>query len=485
MANLFDLLRCYVNLQQVRYAPENAKLTTSGGRHTTTLRKFMLHGNIADEPLLVDYDVFIRKDPFATRFRNLTDVTWDRNSSNASRKFSFNLTAAAASIKELQYYSQIQQTPTAKLSPAVTPDPENECDMAIPTETPSLKRCRMSQKTAYSPATLAKYSKSIETKLISLLQSEIPSANTSLQSQVLKDVMERLAKRFDHGTIAYNVNEVIVSNIRSLVMSLNKFGVHDRETIRFKENIALAVSGDISSQKLEDATSLSRRVLLHGREMRTIFDCETTKAIAENHTGQNIDENINDDCNDNEDSEADTVNGSDDDGDNSDNSDNDIDVNDNEDVTASINNLSSKRKRAINGQKEINKNRYRRCISSRSRKVRIDTITGEEIQRFCHESQWGGRIDTSKLLRQSVIVDQPGGGCEYEPVRSYQYTVNEMYSHLKESESEYGGRQRNINGGRNLSIRRFRELFCPCMTKAKQRDTADQIVAEFKQYLSS
>ena len=235
----------------------------------------MLHGDVADEPLLVDYDVFLRKDPLATRFRNLMDVSWDRNSSNASRKFSFNLTAAAASIKELQYYSQIQQTPTAKLSLAVTPDHENECDMAIPIENPSLKRCRVSQKTSYSPATLAMYSRSIETKLISLLQTEIPSANTSLQNQVLKDVMKRLEKRFDDGSIACNVNEVIVSNIRSLVMSLNKFGVHDRETIRFKENIALAVSGDISPQKLLDATSLS------SRKMRTIFDCETTEAIAE------------------------------------------------------------------------------------------------------------------------------------------------------------------------------------------------------------
>ena len=61
----------------------------------------MLQGDVADEPLLVDYDVFIRKDPLATRFRNLIDVSWDRVSSNASRKFSFNLTAAAASIKEL------------------------------------------------------------------------------------------------------------------------------------------------------------------------------------------------------------------------------------------------------------------------------------------------------------------------------------------------------------------------------------------------
>ena len=56
-----------------------------------------------------------------------------------------------------------------------------------------------------------------------------------------------------------------------------------------------------------------------------------------------------------------------------------------------------------------------------------------------------------------------------------------MYTHFKDS--EYGTRQRNNNNGRNLSLRRFRELICPCMTHAKQRDTADQIVAEFKQCL--
>ena len=58
-----------------------------------------------------------------------------------------------------------------------------------------------------------------------------------------------------------------------------------------------------------------------------------------------------------------------------------------------------------------------------------------------------------------------------------------MYSYFKES--EYGDRQRDSNGGRNMSLRRFRELICPCMTKSKQRDTADQIVAEFKQCLRS
>ena len=109
--------------------------------------------------------------------------------------------------------------------------------------------------------------------------------------------------------------------------------------------------------------------------------------------------------------------------------------------------------------------------------------TGEEIQRFCHESQWGGRIDTLKLAKQPVIVEQPRGGFEYEAMRSYQYTVNEMYTYFKES--EYGARQRISNNGRNLSLRRFEELICPCMTKAKQRDTADQIVAEFKQCLQA
>ena len=58
-----------------------------------------------------------------------------------------------------------------------------------------------------------------------------------------------------------------------------------------------------------------------------------------------------------------------------------------------------------------------------------------------------------------------------------------MYTHF--IESEYGERQRNINGGRNPSLRRFPELICSCMTKAIQRDTADQIVAVFKQCLSS
>ena len=107
MANLSDLLRCYVNLQRVRYAAEIAKLTTSEGRVTATLRKVMSHGDIVDDLLLVEYDEFIRKDPLASGFRNLLDVSWDRNLTNSSRKFTFNLTASPASIRELQFDSLI------------------------------------------------------------------------------------------------------------------------------------------------------------------------------------------------------------------------------------------------------------------------------------------------------------------------------------------------------------------------------------------
>ena len=475
MANVPELLRCYRNLQRARYSPEILKKITAGGRITISLGEFLSYGDIFDEISLNLYDVFIRRDPSATGFRNLVDIGWDRNCRDSNRNFVFVLTADAACLQQLGPLELVQHTPATKASSAVTPDLGNENDIMLPANGPSRKRSRISSKKDYSPATLAKYSKAIESKLILLLKNEIPSANEDLQNQVLKDVMLRLENRFCDSKADCNVNEVIVSNIKALVNSINKYGLNDREQIRFKENLALAISGSISFAKLTDATSLSRRVLEHGREMRTVFDNETIKAVAEEGE-EHVD--IHDDDN----SEADSENESDDDHDFDDDIDNDDINEDNENSgTGSVDNIPKRKKRAHNGEIRISKNRYRRYISSRSRKVRSDAISGEEIQRFCHESQWGGRIDTLKLAKQSVIVNQPGGGCEYEPVRSYQYTVREMYTHFKGS--EYGARQRNSNSGRNLSMRRFRELICPCMTNAKQRDTADQIVAEFKQCL--
>jgi hypothetical protein len=128
-----------------------------------------------------------------------------------------------------------------------------------------------------------------------------------------------------------------------------------------------------------------------------------------------------------------------------------------------------------------NRNRYRVHFSCKRRKTRFDVINGVEVQRFCHESQWGGRVDTLKLSKMQVIIEQPLGGFEYESVRSYQYSVTEMYTEFKKS--EYGIRQRNANGNKDLSEKRFRELICPCMTHSKQRDTADEIVTELKHCL--
>ena len=108
-------------------------------------------------------------------------------------------------------------------------------------------------------------------------------------------------------------------------------------------------------------------------------------------------------------------------------------------------------------------------------------INGVEVQKFCHESQWGGRLDTLKLSKQQIIVPQPLGGYEYESIKSFQYTIPEMYTQF--INSEFGYRQRLANDNRDMSLRRFRELICPCMTDAKQRDTADEIVAEFKHCL--
>jgi hypothetical protein len=69
-------------------------------------------GDIIDDLFLVEYDKYIRKDPLASGFRNLMDVSWSRNLTNSTRKFTFNLTSSPAGIRELQFDSLIQQIPT-------------------------------------------------------------------------------------------------------------------------------------------------------------------------------------------------------------------------------------------------------------------------------------------------------------------------------------------------------------------------------------
>ena len=145
--------------------------------------------------------------------------------------------------------------------------------------------------------------------------------------------------------------------------------------------------------RLKNATGLSRRIIDHDKSMRILFDIETAKAIAEEQAKtdnaivtQSNEINSN---NGNEKDEADSDN------------DNDNEESDHDDEQ--VNTLQGTPKRSSNGEGKrllASKNRYRSFISSKARKVRSDMITGEEVQRFCHESQKGGRVDTIKLSRQ-------------------------------------------------------------------------------------
>ena len=222
-----------------------------------TVRNFMTFGHIVDEDILVEYATFIRKDTAAAGFRQLVDMTWDRNSSHASKRITFYITVASVRMQGMIFNNQLVHSSTAISS--VTPPITSGTDPAA-VVTPALKRSRVSPKITYSPATLAKYSKAIENKVISMLAIDIPS-NDSLRDQVLRKVISRLESRFNDTEDKRNTNEVIIANIKELIASTNKFGRNDRESIQFKENLALAVTSNLSLVKLMVATGLSSRVL--------------------------------------------------------------------------------------------------------------------------------------------------------------------------------------------------------------------------------
>ena len=86
---------------------------------------------------------------------------------------------------------------------------------------------------------------------------------------------------------------------------------------------------------------------------------------------------------------------------------------------------------------------------------------------------WKGRYTKVIKTTGSSAIN---GEYEYEAVRSYQYTIREMYAQFIKSDYY------KIKAV-DLSIKRSRELICPSMTHAKQTDTADEIVTEFKHCL--
>ena len=362
MTDISIFLRSYSALQRNRYEDDISGMITASGRITISLSKLMSFGEALSDELLIEYSIFLRNSPLAREFRNLIDLTWDRNSSHAGKKFTFDVTASPESIRRLMSISLLTSL----------------CGNIDEVQTPSLKRPRISKIESYSPATLAKYSKLIETKLMTLLNEEILSANVHLQHQVLRDVILRLEKTIDgFDPETCNINNTIVANIKNTLLSLEKYGRNNREQIKFKENIAIAISGTISMMRLKNATGLSRRIIDHGKSKRILFDIETAKAIAEEQAKtdnaivtQSNEINSN---NGNEKDEADSDN------------DNDNEESDHDDEQVST--LQGTPKRSSNGEGKrllASKNRYRSFIASKARKVRSDMITGEEVQCFYH-----------------------------------------------------------------------------------------------------
>ena len=93
------------------------------------------------------------------------------------------------------------------------------------------------------------------------------------------EVLRRLLKtRYSEIENDHTNDAVIVGNIKCLVASMRLHGNNSSEQSNFLENIALAVSGDISMAILEASTGLSSWTIEHGREMRENFNSDVRKA---------------------------------------------------------------------------------------------------------------------------------------------------------------------------------------------------------------
>jgi hypothetical protein len=64
------------------------------------------------------------------------------------------------------------------------------------------------------------------------------------------------------------------------------------------------------------------------------------------------------------------------------------------------------------------------------RKDRSADVSRLEIHLFCHETQWGGKLDTFKLGKQVVLLKQPGGGFEYESIMSQQFNLASLHKKI-------------------------------------------------------
>ena len=452
MASLHKVVEAYMYLQRNINEFEISKLTTKKGRITIPLFKMMAFVGIVDEGLLLEYEKFIRVDAAADAFRSTVELLTDISPRGVKRKFTFELLIESNAQLLLAGYSS---------PPIVVPVVDNQTP-------PPMKQVRISGKMAFTQACISRHSKPIQKKVEEILSSEIPSGNPHFLLNVKQDVLKRLNDKLPKSKNEISAsNSAIINNIKHLIVSMRAHGKRDREQNSFMENIALAVWGDVPLATLETATGLSRRMIEHGRDMRFKFNVDVEKAKREQTSTNTY---------------VTPTQQYESDGSGSDSE------NDSSDDEKEMNSSGSRKRRRIDdeddgrGDEDAERNNmFREYFSAKSRKLRRDNIKGSKVQLFCHYSPWGGRVDTLKLSRQQLLLPQPDGGFDYETPRVFQFPITEM--HRQFILSEWGVAQREENRGRDLSLKKFRELICPCMSHAKQRDTADEIVAEFKHCL--
>jgi hypothetical protein len=104
-------------------------------------------------------------------------------------------------------------------------------------------RRRKSKKTEYSQKTLYKYSSEIERDIWSLIDNKLVIVNDQLRNQLTKEVVARMNKKISNIVSGPDDadSRVVTCSIKTLIEKMSKYGVNDREQIRFMSGIALAV----------------------------------------------------------------------------------------------------------------------------------------------------------------------------------------------------------------------------------------------------
>ena len=102
-------------------------------------------------------------------------------------------------------------------------------------ETPHpTKQVRISGKTAFTQAYIARHSKPIQMKVEEMLSTEIPIGNPHFLLNVKQDVLKRLNDKLPKSNDEITAsNSAIVNNIKQLIISMRTHRRRDREQSSF------------------------------------------------------------------------------------------------------------------------------------------------------------------------------------------------------------------------------------------------------------